>query len=101
MSQQLRSIRRQDTRRIYKADGVVRIADDAEILLVETAGPFGLDNPTRLSFDNSKGMFGLLAMIKTIADKYSYASMATFKKLKLLFLQPYRNALCLWVLSYS
>ncbi|OBZ80111.1 hypothetical protein A0J61_11840, partial [Choanephora cucurbitarum] len=101
MSKQFTKIKKYSRRNIYKADGVVRLGDDVEVLLVETIGSFGLDNPGKLSFDNSKAMFGLLAMLKTIVNKYSCASMSSFKKLKLLFLQPGSDALRLWTLAYS
>lgn len=77
-----------DQRKVYKTGGIVRLNENEEVLLVETAGPYLNDNPTKLSLDNSKGMFGLLAMMKTIADKYRYCSKDIFKQLKLLFLQP-------------
>ncbi|KAI8378546.1 hypothetical protein BD560DRAFT_366531 [Blakeslea trispora] len=101
MSKQLTNIKKYSSRNIYKADGVVRLGDDVEVLLVETIGSFGLDNPGRLSFDNSKAMFGLLAMLKTIVKKYSCLRMSSFEKLKLLFLQPGSDALRLWTLAYS
>ena len=101
MSKQLTNIKNNSSRNIYKADGVVRLGDDIEVLLVETIGSFGLDNPVKLSFDNSKAMFDLLAMLKTIANKHSCLRMSSFKKLKLLFLQPGSDALRLWTLAYS
>jgi hypothetical protein len=42
----------------------------------------------KITFDNSKGMFALLAMLKNIADKYTFASVDEFRKLKLHFVQP-------------
>ncbi|KAI8364175.1 hypothetical protein BD560DRAFT_333440 [Blakeslea trispora] len=95
MSKQLANIKKNSRRNLYKAGGVVRLDDYAEVLLAEVVGSFGLNNPSKLSFDNSKAMFGLLVMLKTIADKYSYARIYSFKKPKLLFLQPYYDALCL------
>ncbi|KAI9359387.1 hypothetical protein BD770DRAFT_409638 [Pilaira anomala] len=40
----------------------------------------------KIAFDNSKGMFALLAMLKTVAVQYSYASVEEFRKLKLYFI---------------
>ncbi|KAI8091240.1 uncharacterized protein B0P05DRAFT_462896 [Gilbertella persicaria] len=79
-----------DKRKIYKADGVIRLAqeDDLEILVLETAGAFGHDDHAKAAFDNSKGMFASLAMLKTIADKYKFASVTEFKKLRLYLVQP-------------
>lgn len=75
MTKQLKRMKvKADHRIIYKADGIVRTDNDLEVMLVETAGAFNKDNPVKTSFDNSKGMFALLAMLKTIADKYPYAS---------------------------
>ncbi|KAL9555865.1 hypothetical protein MBANPS3_002147 [Mucor bainieri] len=74
-----------DKSKIYKADGNL---DDFEVLILETAGPFSAEDNEKISFDNSKGMFALLAMLKTIADKYKYASVEDFKKVKLYLLQP-------------
>jgi hypothetical protein len=76
-------------RKIYKADGVVRIDefDDLEVLVLETAGPFGNDDHAKISFDNSKEMFALLAVLKKITDIYKYASVDEFRKLKLYLVQ--------------
>lgn len=77
-----------DYRMIYKADGVVCSENDLDLVLLETAGAFKKNDPSKIAFDNSKGMFALLAMLKTIADKYTFASRGSFKKLKFLYLQP-------------
>ncbi|KAI9325703.1 hypothetical protein BD770DRAFT_334837, partial [Pilaira anomala] len=79
-----------DKRKIYKADGVIHLAGnkDLEVLVLETAGAFGMNDQAKVSFDNSKGMFAFLAMLKTVADRYSYASVEDFRKLKLYFVQP-------------
>ncbi|ORE09291.1 hypothetical protein BCV72DRAFT_248219 [Rhizopus microsporus var. microsporus] len=79
-----------DKRKIYKADEIIRLAElrDLEVLVLETAGAFGHDDHAKTSFDNSKGMFALLAMLKTVADHYKYASVEEFRKLKLYFVQP-------------
>ncbi|KAI7893761.1 uncharacterized protein EV154DRAFT_416394, partial [Mucor mucedo] len=79
-----------DKRRIYKADGIIRLAEleDLEVLILETAGAFNVEDHGKTAFDNSKGMFALLAMLKTIADHYKHASVEEFKKLKLYFIQP-------------
>ncbi|KAI7876468.1 uncharacterized protein EV154DRAFT_540307 [Mucor mucedo] len=71
-----------DKRRIYKADGIIRLAEleDLEVLILETAGAFNVEDHGKTAFDNSKGIFALLAMLKTIADHYKHAS--------LYFIQP-------------
>ncbi|KAG1159851.1 hypothetical protein G6F37_004515 [Rhizopus arrhizus] len=43
-------------------------------------------NEFKLNFDYRKGMFGALAMIKSIADEYEYAPIDQFEKVKVLFL---------------
>lgn len=79
-----------DKKKIYKADGIIRLAElgDIEVLVLETANALGHDDHAKTSFDNSKGMFALLAMLKTVADHYKYASVEEFRKLKLYFVQP-------------
>ncbi|KAI9022747.1 hypothetical protein CLU79DRAFT_702011 [Phycomyces nitens] len=81
---------KEDKRKIYKADGVVRLAEleDLEVLVLETAGAFSHVDHGKTAFDNSKGMFALLAMLTTIADSYKHASVEEFRKLKLYFVQP-------------
>lgn len=61
---------------------------DLEVLILETAGAFDHDDNSKTSFGNSKGMFALLAILKTIADQYNLASVEEFSKLKLFFVQP-------------
>lgn len=89
MTMQIKTLKRKvDHRKIYKADGIVCDKYGLELMLLETAGAFKNNDSVKAAFDNSKGMFALLAMLKTIADKYGLASFKSFKKLKLLFLQP-------------
>ncbi|KAG2206736.1 hypothetical protein INT47_003678 [Mucor saturninus] len=96
MTTQLKSTRNsEDQRKIYKADGVVRTTGALEILLLETAGPFGHINLPKLSFDNIKGMFGSIPMIKTLADKYRYCSKSKFRKLVV------NDTLRLWSLKHA
>ncbi|KAI7903809.1 uncharacterized protein BX663DRAFT_530525 [Cokeromyces recurvatus] len=81
---------KEDKRKIYRADGVLRLAkfSDLEVLVLETAGAFGYNDKAKIAFDNSKGMFALLAMLKTVADTFKYASADEFRKLKLYLVQP-------------
>ncbi|KAG0737745.1 hypothetical protein G6F23_010155 [Rhizopus arrhizus] len=82
--------KKQTSEKIYKADGIIRLETymNLEVLILETAGAFGHEDCTKTAFDNSKGMFALLSMLKTIADKYKHASVEEFSKLKLYFVQP-------------
>lgn len=59
-----------DKRKIYKADGVIHLAgnEDLEVLVLKKAGPFCRKDHAKIIFDDSKGVFALLAMIKTVAD---------------------------------
>ncbi|KAG1050841.1 hypothetical protein G6F43_006907 [Rhizopus delemar] len=91
MAAQLKKMgQKTDKRKIYKADGIIRLEayKDLEVLILETAGAFGHEDHAKTAFDNSKGMFALLAMLKTIADRYKHASVEEFSKLKLYSVQP-------------
>lgn len=79
-----------DKRKIYKVDATVRLAElgDLEVVILETAGAFGHEDHAKTSFDNSKRMFALLAMLKTVADHYKHAFAEEFRKLKLYFVRP-------------
>lgn len=61
---------------------------DLEVLILETASDFSHGNYPKTAFDNSKDMFALLSMLKTIADQYKHASVEEFSKLMLCFVQP-------------
>lgn len=94
MAEQLTMINsKTDSRKQYKADGVIRASklNDLEVLLLETAGSFKCKDERKISFDNIKGMFALLAMAKSIADDFSHASVETFAQLKLYYVQASGN----------
>ncbi|CAO3600465.1 unnamed protein product [Absidia cylindrospora] len=85
MTQQLETVdRHKDNRYQYKADGVFRLLDkkNLEILLLETSSGFGSKDKVIISFDHHKGTFGAVAMLKSIADQYPYASVNLFRKIK-------------------
>lgn len=75
-------------RKTYHADAIFRLGNlsGLEVLLPETAGPFKAANDRKMAFDNIKRMFALLAMVKTVADTFPYASVTTFRRLKLFFI---------------
>lgn len=77
-----------DEKNVYKSDGLVKLfgMKDQEILLLETSGRFTNHDKTKVNFDHHKGVFGLLSMLKCIADDYSFASVETFMKVKVFFL---------------
>ena len=70
----------------YYADGVVSYLNN-DICIYEASGPFGTKEKSKQNFDFHKALFGLLSCIATIAQSYSYASLETFSKLKLYFVQ--------------
>ncbi|CEG82877.1 hypothetical protein RMATCC62417_16870 [Rhizopus microsporus] len=94
---------KEDKRKIYKADGIIRLAElgDLEVLVLETAGAFDHGDHAKIAFDNYKGMFALLVMLKTVADKYKHASAAEFRTLKLYFVQPNDKHIRLWSMQYA
>ncbi|CAO3614865.1 unnamed protein product [Mucor hiemalis] len=102
MSKQLQSFNlKLGDRKIYKADGIVRDRNDLELMLLETTGSLGEEDPIKASLDNSKGMFALLSMLKTVADRYTFASCESFKKVKLLYLQASGCHIRLWQMKYK
>ncbi|KAI7890306.1 uncharacterized protein EV154DRAFT_482293 [Mucor mucedo] len=68
-----------DHRNIYKGDRVVRMYESKRLktLFLETSHHFGCSNQLKFKFDYHKGLFDALAILKTIADRYTY--------------EPYRN----------
>lgn len=69
----------------FKADGIVRYKD-LEVMLVEACGVYGNVSMSKIQFDRHKGLYACLAMLRTIAVKYKYASLSTFQSLQILFL---------------
>ncbi|KAG1183379.1 hypothetical protein G6F36_008492 [Rhizopus arrhizus] len=88
---------------IYKADGVVRLqeAHDIEICVVEVSGEYLNQETRKIYFDHHKANYGCLAMLKTIADQYKYASVDVFEQLKIYFVHAADNKIKLWSLSYQ
>ncbi|KAG0178033.1 hypothetical protein DFQ28_004582 [Apophysomyces sp. BC1034] len=91
-----------DDRYQYKADGVLRLfgRKQLEILLLEASNEFGCHDKGKICFD-LKATFGGVAMLKTIADYYPYASVAEFGKVKVFFLHAAGDQLHLWSLCYK
>lgn len=81
-----------DNRFKYYADGKVRInADKQEPLLLEVSSALGRATQDKIAFDHTKAMFGLLAILKTLACKYSHGSFESFKKIKIHFIHVHGN----------
>ncbi|KAG1164837.1 hypothetical protein G6F46_002321 [Rhizopus delemar] len=73
---------------------------EIEILLLETSGSFNNKDKVKINFDHHKGMFGSLAILKTIADEFYFTSADTFKTLKVFFLHAAGTKLHLWSISF-
>ncbi|KAI8334726.1 hypothetical protein BC941DRAFT_356201 [Chlamydoabsidia padenii] len=102
MTKQLERIgSRHDDR--YKADGIIKVNTlfDLEIMVLETSSRFGNRDRTKHSFDLHKAMFGLLAMLKTIADQFEYASIESFEQLKIYFVHVSGDVCHIWSLKYN
>ncbi|CAO3621281.1 unnamed protein product [Mucor hiemalis] len=53
------------------------------------------------SFDNHKGIFGGLAMLKNIADEFSFGELETFSNVKVFFLHAAGDTLYLWSVCFK
>lgn len=88
MTKQLKSLGLQHNDKCqYNTDALIKLfgLDKLEILLLETSGHFGNKEESKICFDHHKGLFGALAMFKTIADEYHLVSMELFKDVKVFF----------------
>ncbi|KAG1054981.1 hypothetical protein G6F43_003029 [Rhizopus delemar] len=56
---------------------------------------------TKIKLDHHKGVYGILAMLKCIADDYSFASVDKFCQVKTFFLHAADNKLHLWSVRYQ
>lgn len=84
-----------DEKSQYKSDGLIKLLNfnHLELLLLETSGQFGNTDKVKINFDHHKGIYGILAMLKCIADDYSFASVAKFSEVKVFFLHAAGNVL--------
>ncbi|KAG0162916.1 hypothetical protein DFQ30_001019 [Apophysomyces sp. BC1015] len=101
MSKQLRKRGLLDQRFKYNADGILRLKSIAnvEILLLETSSAYDSASNGKTSFDHFKGMFGLLSMLKTVADEFPLADYDIFKQLKLHFIHAHGTGIRHWTMS--
>ncbi|KAI9340614.1 hypothetical protein BD770DRAFT_422260 [Pilaira anomala] len=90
-----------DGRYKYKADGLVCANDfsSLEILLTEVSSGYGSSDSSKVSFDHYKGLFGMLSMMRTIAQTYNKGTIDTFRKLKIHFLHGHGDAIRHWSMS--
>ncbi|KAL9537076.1 hypothetical protein MBANPS3_012106 [Mucor bainieri] len=91
-----------DDKSQYKADGLIKLYQikQLEILLLETSGSLGSTEKVKINFDHHKGVFGSLAMLKTIADEFSLASADLFQQLKVYFVHAAGNEIHLWSVRF-
>ncbi|KAI8330283.1 hypothetical protein BD560DRAFT_341869 [Blakeslea trispora] len=82
----------------YKADGIIKMfaSKEVEVALLETSSHFRSQDRAKHSFNHHKGTYGVLAMLKGIADEYHLASADTFSKLKVLFVHAADDKVFLW-----
>ncbi|KAI7899312.1 uncharacterized protein BX663DRAFT_441561 [Cokeromyces recurvatus] len=87
----------------YLADGVIKLygLKNIEILLLETSGCFGSTDKSKIAFDHHKGLFEVLAMLKSIADEFPMASVETFQKCKVFFTHGAGENTYLWSLRFE
>ena len=83
-----------DERSYYKGDAILRCLNkktggNMEIVLLETSNGYNNASDKKINFDFHKGMYGTVAMLKTIADRYNYAPFEFFKDLKLYFVHAH------------
>ncbi|KAG1056429.1 hypothetical protein G6F43_001674 [Rhizopus delemar] len=65
----------------YNADGIIFDDKlDLELGLLETSGPFNVDDPSRETNDFIKAAYGLMIMLHIIAYKYIYADADIFMR---------------------
>ncbi|KAI8391397.1 uncharacterized protein BYT42DRAFT_490602 [Radiomyces spectabilis] len=99
MTKQLRSQGIVDGRLKYNADGKIQLRGNGlELLLSEVSSSYGINDKGKTSFDHYKAMFGLLAMLRTIAAHHQYAEFATFSKFKVHFIHTHNRAIRHWTM---
>ncbi|KAG0928310.1 hypothetical protein G6F57_013565 [Rhizopus arrhizus] len=101
MTTQLKQKGMNDGRYKYNTDGtlIVNNFSAIEILLTEVSSGYGSNEAGKISFDHYKAMFGMLAMIQTVAQLYDKVSFNTFTKLKIHFLHAHGNFIRHWSMS--
>ncbi|KAI9486425.1 MAG: hypothetical protein EXX96DRAFT_626596 [Benjaminiella poitrasii] len=101
MTTQLRNKGLIDGRYKYQSDGLICVDDlsGLETLLTEISSGYDSSDDSKVSFDHYKEVFGMLSMMRTIAQKYNKGTFDTFRKLKVYFLHGHRNAILHWSMS--
>ncbi|KAG0164684.1 hypothetical protein DFQ30_009545 [Apophysomyces sp. BC1015] len=86
----------EENKHAYNADGIIRLDDDIEILLLETSGPFNNSDKPRHAFDHVKGAFGLRCMLRKIISKFHYGDIDILKKLQVFFVHARGQCIHVW-----
>ncbi|CAO3679486.1 unnamed protein product [Rhizopus stolonifer] len=91
-----------DEKSQYKTDGMIKLfgLKNLELLLLETSGHFSNRDNVKIKLDHHKGIYGILAMLKCIADKFTFASVEKFSRVKVFFLHAAETKLHLWSVRY-
>ncbi|KAI8080500.1 hypothetical protein BDF21DRAFT_339618 [Thamnidium elegans] len=91
MTIQLKQKGMNDGRYKYNAGGMLIVNDLSaiEILLTEVSSGYGSNEAGKISFDHYKAMFGMLAMIRTVAQLYDKVSFNTLTKVKIHFMHAH------------
>ncbi|KAI8877157.1 hypothetical protein K501DRAFT_278719 [Backusella circina FSU 941] len=85
----------------YKGDGILKYEVEkqtVEILLLETSSGYDEASNTKKGFDHHKATFGLLAMLKVIADEWEMGSFKSFSNIKMYFLHACGTKARVWSL---
>ncbi|KAI7901969.1 uncharacterized protein BX663DRAFT_94989 [Cokeromyces recurvatus] len=99
MTEQLSKQGLLDTRYIYKADGKIRIyVNKQEVLILEISSALAQATQEKINFDHSKAMFGMLSILKTLANNYDHGTFASFKNIKIHFVHVYGHAVRHWTM---
>lgn len=72
----------------YKADGIIRLKDahNLDLVLFETSGALSRGSKRKKTFDFYKGMFGVISMIKSLADAYNFGSLKALSAVNIYFI---------------
>lgn len=90
MTEQLKAQGLLDNRFKYNADGIIRMSNSSrEPLLVEVSSAYSEAGKDKAAFDHYKAMFGLLAVLRSIACRYRHGGMEAFKRIKVHFLHAH------------
>ncbi|KAG1071755.1 hypothetical protein G6F42_025988 [Rhizopus arrhizus] len=92
-----------DEKSLYKSDGLIKLfgLKKLELVLLETSGHFTNSDKVKIKLDHHKGMYGVLSMLKCVADDFSFASVDNFSPVKVFFIHAPETRLHLWSVRYQ